>query len=184
VASYAVLLAEALAGEGRLTQAEVEEIRLAALLHDVGKVGIPETILNKSGPLNGEEWEIMKTHTALGARVLEPLRVMGALQRIIRHHHEFFDGSGYPDQLVGAQIPFGARVVAIADAFDTITSDRTYKKARTPEDALSELQRCGGAQFDPDLVELFVKAMRRKLVTPAAPPAEAVHSVAPDVAPR
>lgn len=183
VASYAVLLAEALAAEGRLSQGEVEEIRLAALLHDVGKVGIPETILNKSGPLNGEEWEIMKTHTSLGARILEPLRVMGALQRIIRHHHEFYDGSGYPDQLSGAQIPFGARVVAIADAFDTITSDRTYKKARSPEDALAELQRCGGAQFDPELVNLFVKAMRRKLVTTVAPPASE-PAEAPGVAPR
>ncbi len=170
VASYASLLAESLAAEGRLTQAQVEEIRLAALLHDVGKVGIPESILNKSGPLDGEEWEIMKTHTQLGARILEPLRVMGVLQRIIRHHHEFFDGSGYPEQLSGGQIPFGARIVAIADAYDTITSDRTYKKARLPEDALAELQRCGGAQFDPELVTLFVRAMRRKLVT------ETVHA--------
>ncbi|MGH9791314.1 MAG: HD domain-containing phosphohydrolase, partial [Candidatus Acidiferrales bacterium] len=184
VASYAVLLAEALAGEGRLSQAEVEEIRLAALLHDVGKVGIPEAILNKTGPLNGEEWEIMKTHTSLGARVLEPLRVMGALQRIIRHHHEFYDGSGYPDQLSGAQIPFGARVVAIADAFDTITSDRTYKKARSPEDALAELLRCAGAQFDPELVALFTKAMRRKLVTATVPPAEAASQPTADPAPR
>lgn len=185
VASYAVLLAEALAGEGRLSQAEVEEIRLAALLHDVGKVGIPEAILNKTGPLNGEEWEIMKTHTSLGARVLEPLRVMGALQRIIRHHHEFYDGSGYPDQLSAAQIPFGARVVAIADAFDTITSDRTYKKARSPEDALAELLRCAGAQFDPELVALFAKAMRRKLVAATVPPAEAADQAATtDAAPR
>ena len=182
VASYAVMLAEALVVEGQLTQAELEEIRLAALLHDVGKVGIPESILNKSGPLDGDEWEIMKTHTSLGARVLEPLRVMGALQRIIKHHHEFYDGSGYPDQLKGEEIPFGARLVAIADAFDTITSDRTYKKARTPEDALFELQRCAGAQFDPELVTLFVRAMRRKLVTTPIPAAD--QPVASDPAPR
>jgi diguanylate cyclase (GGDEF)-like protein/putative nucleotidyltransferase with HDIG domain len=164
VSGYAVLLARALSTDGqpRFSDAEVEEIRLAGLLHDVGKVGIPESVLNKNGPLDAEEWEIMKTHSSLGARMLEPLRVVGMLQKIIRHHHEYFDGSGYPDRLQGESIPIGARVIAIADAFDTITSDRTYKKARSVEEALLELERCGGAQFDPALIKIFVELMRQR----------------------
>lgn len=157
VSAYAVMIAQALG----LHQKEIEEIRLAALLHDVGKVGIPETILNKSGPLDASEWETMKTHTDLGDKILEPLQAMGRIREMIRHHHEFFDGTGYPDHLEGERIPRGARVIAIADAYDTITSERTYKKARTPEDAFAELERCAATQFDPKMVRVFVDSMRR-----------------------
>lgn len=157
VAAYAVMIAQALG----MTQKEVEEIRLAALLHDIGKVGIPEPILNKSGPLDASEWDTMKTHTELGAKILEPLQAMKRIGELVRHHHEFFDGTGYPDRLEGEQIPQGARVIAIADAYDTITSERTYKKARTPEDAFTELERCSANQFDPKIVRIFIDAMRR-----------------------
>jgi diguanylate cyclase (GGDEF)-like protein/putative nucleotidyltransferase with HDIG domain len=157
VSAYAVVIAKALG----MTEPEVEEIRLAALLHDIGKVGIPETILNKSGPLDAAEWETMKTHTELGAKILEPLQTMDKIRLMVRHHHEFYDGTGYPDRLEGEKIPYGARLIAIADAYDTITSERTYKKARTSEDAFSELERCAANQFDPGLVQLFVKTMRR-----------------------
>src|SRR5712692_6858092 len=156
VSSYAALLAEAVG----LSEAEVEEVRLAGVLHDIGKVGIPESILNKSGPLNPDEWETMKTHVQYGTRILEPVRGLGRVQQMVKHHHEFFDGSGYPDGLTGSGIPLGARILAIADAYDTITSDRTYKKARTAEEAFAELERCNSAQFDPDLVEVFIRKMR------------------------
>jgi diguanylate cyclase (GGDEF)-like protein/putative nucleotidyltransferase with HDIG domain len=157
VSAYAAMLAQAV---GRPVK-EVEEIRLAGLLHDIGKVGIPEAILNKSGTLNASEWEIMKTHADLGAKILEPLQAMGHIRKMIRHHHEFYDGTGYPDALEGKEIPYGARVIAIADAYDTITSERTYKKARTPEDAFAELKRCAANQFDPDIVHVFIEVMRR-----------------------
>ena len=157
VSAYAVVIAKAL----EMTEPEVEEIRLAALLHDIGKVGIPESILNKSGPLDASEWETMKTHTELGAKILEPLQAMDRIRLMVRHHHEFYDGTGYPDRLDGKNIPYGARLIAIADAYDTITSERTYKKARTSEDAFSELERCAANQFDPELVQLFVETMRR-----------------------
>ncbi len=175
VSAYAAMVAQAAGMSG----AEVEEIRLAGLLHDVGKVGIPEAILNKSGPLDAAEWETMKAHTQLGARLLEPLRAMDRVRQMVLHHHEFFDGSGYPERLEGQQIPIGARIIAIADAYDTITSERTYKKARSAEDAFAELERCSGNQFDPELVRLFIETMRRQ---PRQIVEVAVPSVAPPVA--
>jgi hypothetical protein len=123
-----------------MTDIEVEEIRLGAVLHDIGKVGIPENILNKSGPLNPDEWETMKSHVQFGAKILEPLTPLARIREMVLHHHEFFDGSGYPEGLVGEKIPLGARIIAVADAYDTITSDRTYKKSRFAAEALSELR--------------------------------------------
>jgi len=157
VSAYAVMLAQALG----LEQAEVEEIRLAGLLHDIGKVGIPEGILNKSGPLDATEWETMKTHTELGAKILEPLETMSRIRLMVRHHHEYYDGSGYPDRLQGETIPYGSRVIAIADSYDTITSERSYKKGRSPEEAFTELERCAATQFDPAIVRVFVEKMRQ-----------------------
>ncbi len=157
VSAYAALLAESLG----MSEAEVGEIRLGAVLHDVGKVGIPEQILNKSGPLNLDEWETMKTHVNYGARLLEPLAPLARIRQMVLHHHEFFDGSGYPDGLSGRSIPLGARIITIADSYDTITSDRSYKKGRTAEQALNELERCAHTQFDPELVAAFLRAMRQ-----------------------
>jgi len=158
VSAYAALIAEAM----NMSDAEVEEIRLGAVLHDIGKVGIPEQILNKSGPLNPEEWELMKSHVVFGAKILEPLTPLARIREMVLHHHEFFDGSGYPHSLTGEQIPLGARIVAVADAYDTITSDRTYKKGRAAAEALAELERCANAQFDKRIVEIFVQAMRQQ----------------------
>jgi diguanylate cyclase (GGDEF)-like protein len=157
VSAYAALLAEALG----MSDLEVEEIRLGAVLHDVGKVGIPEIILNKSGPLNLEEWDTMKTHVTFGGKLLEPLVPLARIREMVLHHHEFFDGSGYPEALSAEKIPLGARIITIADSYDTITSDRSYKKGRTAEQALSELERCAGTQFDPRLIAAFVRAMRQ-----------------------
>lgn len=157
VSAYAALLAEALG----LSETEVEEVRLGAVLHDVGKVGIPEQILNKSGPLNPEEWETMKTHVTFGGKLLEPLEALERIRQMVLHHHEFFDGSGYPEALSGQNIPLGARIITIADSYDTITSDRSYKKGRTAEEALAEVERCAHTQFDPELVVTFLRAMRQ-----------------------
>ena len=156
VSSYAVALAEGL----EMNHAEIEEIRLAGLLHDIGKVGIPENILNKNGPLDPEEWDLMKEHVNYGATILEKVRGLDRIRAMVRHHHEFFDGSGYPDALVGENIPLGARIIAIADAYDTITSHRTYKRARNAHEALAEIERCGAAQFEARLVSVFIETMR------------------------
>ena len=158
VSAYAALIAEAM----EMSDAEIDEIRLGAVLHDIGKVGIPEQILNKSGPLNPDEWETMKSHVVFGAKILEPLKPLDRIREMVHHHHEYFDGSGYPHALRGEEIPLGARVIAVADAYDTITSDRTYKKGRSAEDALAELERCASAQFDARVVEIFVRVMRQQ----------------------
>ena len=157
VSAYAALIAESMS----MSEAEVEEIRLGAVLHDIGKVGIPEVILNKSGALNAEEWETMKSHVNFGAKILDPLTPLARIREMVLHHHEFFDGSGYPEGLMGQEIPLGARIISIADAYDTITSDRVYKKGRPSADALQELERCSNAQFDGAIVELFVRTMRQ-----------------------
>jgi len=138
VSAYAALIAEAMG----MNELEIEEIRLGGVLHDIGKVAIPENILNKSGPLNPDEWDTMKSHVIFGAKILEPLTPLARIREMVLHHHEYFDGSGYPDGLAGEQIPLGSRIIAVADAYDTITSDRTYKKARAAEEALAELERC------------------------------------------
>jgi diguanylate cyclase (GGDEF)-like protein/putative nucleotidyltransferase with HDIG domain len=157
VSAYAALIAEALG----MSDLETEEIRLGGVLHDIGKVAIPEPILNKSGPLNPDEWETMKSHVTFGAKILEPLKPLARIREMVLHHHEYFDGSGYPDALAAENIPLGARIIAVADAYDTITSDRTYKKARGGDEALTELERCANAQFDGEIVAVFVRTMRQ-----------------------
>ena len=156
VSAYAALIAEALG----LSNLEIEEVRLAGVLHDIGKVAIPEPILNKNGPLNPDEWETMKSHVTFGAKILEPLGPLARIREMVLHHHEFVDGSGYPHALSGDKIPLGARIIAVADAYDTITSDRTYKKARAAADALAELERCANHQFDPTIVAAFIRTMQ------------------------
>jgi putative nucleotidyltransferase with HDIG domain len=144
-----------------LSEGEIEEVRLGGILHDIGKIGVPESVLNKPSRLTWEENELMKTHTVLGAKILEPLKVR-AIERIrgiVRNHHEMVDGTGYPDGLKGEGIPLGARIITVADCFDTMVSERSYKRGRTVEQAVEELRRCCGTQFDPDIVEAFVRSL-------------------------
>jgi putative nucleotidyltransferase with HDIG domain len=149
-------LAAQIAIQAGLSQAEIEEIRLAGIVHDIGKIHVPDPVRFKPGLLTAEEYEIMKSHAAWGAKILEPLKVI-AIERIVRHHHESFDGQGYPEGLKGEQIPLGARIITVADAFDAIVSNRAYRKARSVPEALAELRRCRGTQFDPLVVDALVQ---------------------------
>jgi diguanylate cyclase (GGDEF)-like protein/putative nucleotidyltransferase with HDIG domain len=144
-----------------LTKEELEEIRLAGILHDIGKIGVPESVLNKPACLTPEEWELMKSHTTLGERILAPLKfkAIEAIKKIVRSHHERIDGKGYPDGLSGEDIPLGARIVTIADCFDTLISDRAYKKACPLQEAIDELRRGRGTQFDAKLLDAFLNSL-------------------------
>lgn len=136
--------------------AESTQLSYGFFLHDIGKVGIPERILCKEGPLSGEEWEVMRTHPTIGAQIVAPIRFLGDAIEVIRHHHERFDGTGYPDRLKGADIPLAARIFAVADSFDAMTSDRPYRDALTLDRALDEIWGGAGTQFDPEVVKVFV----------------------------
>ncbi|HXF36445.1 MAG TPA: HD-GYP domain-containing protein [Actinomycetota bacterium] len=136
--------------------AERPELAYGFFLHDIGKVGIPEAILRKRGPLSDAEWEVMRSHPTLGARIVEPMRFLGEAALVIRHHHERFDGTGYPGGLRGDAIPLPARIFAVADAFDAMTSDRPYRAPLPRERALGELAAARGTQFDPAVVDAFV----------------------------
>ena len=145
-------VAEALA----LDAHEVATIQSAALLHDIGKVGIPDEILHKAGPLDDQEWEIMRQHPAIGERILRAIPGMGAVARIVRHEHERWDGGGYPDGLAAEAIPIGSRVILACDAYHAMTSDRPYRRAMSHQLAMAELSANAGSQFDPKVVEALV----------------------------
>jgi HD-GYP domain-containing protein (c-di-GMP phosphodiesterase class II) len=148
-------LAARIAIQAGLSQVEIDEIRVAGMVHDIGKLKVPEGVLQKPTLLTAEELEMVKSHAAWGATMLEPLNVE-AIERIVRHHHERYDGKGYPDRLAGDSIPLGARIVAVAECFHNMLSDLRYKSARTFQDALAELRRCSGTQFDPKVVATFL----------------------------
>jgi putative two-component system response regulator len=139
-----------------LDPVQLRAVIYGAMLHDVGKIGISDSILRKPGPLDAAEWAEMRQHPVIGERICEPLAIAERFGLIIRHHHERWDGRGYPDGLVGGAIPLGARIVGLVDAFDAMTHDRPYQAARPAEEALHELRREAGRQFDPALVSAFV----------------------------
>ena len=139
-----------------LSGEELDEISRAAQLHDVGKVGIPDAILNKSSRLSDREWEFIRNHTVLGERILEGAPALRPVARLVRSSHERWDGFGYPDRLRGEQIPLGARIVSVCDAYEAMITQRAYRAAVPHEVACRELRRCAGAQFDPAVVEAFL----------------------------
>jgi diguanylate cyclase (GGDEF)-like protein len=152
VVDLAAHVAEALGLEPH----EITTIRSAALLHNFGKVGIPDEILHKAGPLDDDEWRIMRQHPAIGERILRAIPGMGRVARIVRHEHERWDGTGYPDGLAGDAIPIGARIIHACDAYHAMTSDRPYRAALSHHMAMAELTTNAGSQFDPKVIEALV----------------------------
>lgn len=160
VALHAVAMARRL----KLPAEAIAELKIAAALHDIGKISVPDAVLGKPGPLTSEEWEVVRQHAAVGSRILQTAPLSDTIKQAVRHVHERWDGTGYPDRLEGEQIPLFARILAVADAFEAMTSDRPYRRALSPEDALAELAREQGIQFDPHLVDVFcewAKSRRR-----------------------
>jgi HD-GYP domain-containing protein (c-di-GMP phosphodiesterase class II) len=157
------LLSRYLAQEIHLGDQQVEQIYMAGLLHDVGKIGVPESVLQKPGRLTVEEFEQMKKHVRIGARILSDVKQVKALIPGVLYHHERYDGKGYPEGLSGERIPLMGRIICLADCFDAMTSSRTYRKALPLEVALCEIRRCSGTQFDPFLAEAFLRTRADKL---------------------
>ncbi len=162
VACHTVVLAQRFTADNMLLQ----QVYWGALLHDIGKIGIPDSVLLKHGELTPDEWKVMRTHPAIGYRILSSLPFLAAASEIVLHHEERFDGTGYPDGLRGEQISFWARLFAVIDTLDAMTSDRPYRKGLAFEAAQVEIQRMAGSQFDPQAVEAFVaeQAVLRNMV--------------------
>ncbi len=157
VARYARILGK-LAG---LPKPKVRLIGVAGVLHDLGKIGVREEVLNKPGALTDEEYEMVKKHPLIASEVLNPISEMNIVLLDVRHHHEWYDGTGYPDGFSGEDIPVGGRILHIAEAYDTMVGQRVYKDAFPKEDAVRELLDCAGTQFDPDLAKLFVNYLEK-----------------------
>jgi len=175
-----VRLAVAVATELQLDFDVVRNVELGAVFHDIGKVRVPESILNKPGPLTESELAIMKTHPEVGEHILRPIQSLGAILPIVRHHHERWDGTGYPDGLAGRAIPLGARIVAVCDAYRAMSEDRPYRRALTKEEARSELERGAGSHFDAHCVAALLRALGRRddtaTVVALRPPVSAAPS--------
>jgi diguanylate cyclase (GGDEF)-like protein/putative nucleotidyltransferase with HDIG domain len=155
-------LAEDLGDMLQLSAAHKNQLRLAAILHDVGKIGVVDKVLLKEGKLDEDEKIIMRMHPILGARILQPIKAFRQILNVVLHHHEWYDGTGYPDGLAGQNIPLHARIVSVCDAYHAMTSTRPYRQRRTPEFALAQLEAGKGTQFDPIIVDYFLQMMRRR----------------------
>ena len=152
VSRYALMLARALG----IPSKRMELLEYAALLHDIGKIGVSGDIISKDGKLTDEEYRAMKAHPAIGAKIIERLKFLNESAQIVKYHHERPDGRGYPDGLKGEEIPFEARILQVCDTLDAMTSTRSYRKARSVEEALEEFKRHRGTQFDPEVVDALV----------------------------
>jgi diguanylate cyclase (GGDEF)-like protein len=152
-------IADHVGEELRLSPDDRQELRYGAELHDIGKVAIPDSIIRKPGPLDEEEWEFMRRHTLIGERILAAAPALASVGKIVRATHERFDGGGYPDRLAGEDIPLPARIIAVCDAYDAMTSPRPYRTSESHGSALAELRRCAGLQFDPNVVDAFVRVV-------------------------
>lgn len=161
VMEYSVAIAYKLG----LNEKDVKNIEFGALLHDIGKVGVDLSILNKPGRLTEEEFDIIKSHPEQGYEIISPVKFLADKFAAIKYHHEKWDGSGYPEGLTGEQIPLDARIVAVADTFDAMTSTRSYRKALDKDVAVEEIKRCSGTQFDPRIVEAFLKVVNKESIT-------------------
>jgi putative nucleotidyltransferase with HDIG domain len=144
----------------RLDKQDIEDLKKSALLHDIGKIGIPDTILKKQGKLTDEEYAIIKSHPETGTAILKNIKSFKHLVPAVFHHHEQFDGEGYPNGIKGKEIPLYARIIAITDTFDAMTSSRSYRNALSFRTALSELERRKGTQFDPDIADIFIEILQ------------------------
>ncbi len=152
-------LVEAVAAELGVTHPSIVPLLRAAELHDVGKLAIPDTILNKPGPLDEHEWAFMRRHTIVGERIVASATSLRDVAPIVRSSHERWDGDGYPDRLAGEDIPLGSRIIAVCDAYDAMITTRPYRAGMPAEDALAELRRCAGTQFDPQVVAAFERVL-------------------------
>ncbi len=158
VTKYSVMLAKML----KLPHSEIEKVQLAGLLHDIGKIGVDEKILQKPGRLTPEEYKEIQKHPVIGESIMKPISALKDILPGIRNHHERWDGKGYPDKLVGKKIPLLGRIISLADTYDAITSDRPYRKSKSIKFALEEIKRCSGSQFDPELAKIFIQAVKSK----------------------
>ncbi|MFH1222844.1 MAG: HD-GYP domain-containing protein [Pseudomonadota bacterium] len=158
VTEYSLRIGE----EMGLDKEQLKELELASVLHDIGKLGIPDKILKKPGRLTKQEYEIMQQHSVKGEKMLEGIADLEHYKQYVRAHHERYDGFGYPDGLKGMSIPLVSRILFVADSYDAMTSDRPYRKGTDSNVALDEIIRCSGTQFDPQIVEIFIRMMREK----------------------
>lgn len=156
-----VAIAVAIAEQMNLDEDVIKGIREAGYLHDIGKIGAPESLFGKAGALTEEEMMTVREHPGLSHQILEGAHISPEIREMIRHHHERFDGSGYPDELRGSEIPLGARILCVADAFEAMTSERSYRSRLSKEEAVNELKRWSGTQFDPRVVEAFIKVKHK-----------------------
>jgi len=153
VVNYAALIAKCM----HLSAREIEIVKLAGMLHDIGKIAIREEVLSKNGSLNGKEYEEVKKHSEIGVEIIKPLKFLSHILTSIKHHHENYDGTGYPDGLKGKSIPLVSRILAVADTYDALTSKRAYREAYTVKKAIEIMRAESDKRFDPKILEIFIR---------------------------